>query len=81
MVFVPILTVRKVNKDYERNEILNPPSLSSSIYWPSQKIKIMFHVFTRYVVCGLSLREQESTEFSVPEPGGKLGIFQVPGLI
>ena len=30
---------------------LNPPSLPSSIYWPSQEIKIMFHVSTSLTAC------------------------------
>ena len=47
------------------------------IYWPSQKKKIMFHVFTphlRPVFEGAG----EFGIFSVPEPRRKLGIFPCP---
>ena len=61
------------------SRLLNPPSFPSSIYWHSQKIKIMLLILSSHFACGLCLREQGSPEFSQSlNRGESLEFFQVP---
>ena len=75
------------------SHLLNPPSLPSSIYWPSQKIKIMTvsclnpsHIMssprtTLRSVSRLRLMFEIAGKpgiFSVPESRGELGIILSP---
>ena len=57
------------------SHLLNSPSLPSSIYWPSQKIKIRFHVFTLPAAWLVFEGAGVLGILSVPEPRGKFGIF------